>query len=156
MSRVPRGRGGKAMQRIQRSPVGTIVCTPNTKAWLWNDFLPTSLLHFSRRQKYKYFPAAYKTKNLSGAKWALKYYILREQYNVMCVLSFDRHQYHHSQKKHFLFLVTKSKHPSFHNQVYTSYEWPLSQLVLKPLSFWKYSLPIHPHTSHFRLHPPSY
>lgn len=49
---------------------------PQVKHDCYDDFLPTSLLNFSRRQKYKYFPVAYRTQDLCKAKQALKYYSL--------------------------------------------------------------------------------
>lgn len=54
----------------------TIICTPNTNAWLHDSPLPTSLLYFAR-QKYEYPPAGYKAQKLRDkGKRTLKYYTL--------------------------------------------------------------------------------
>lgn len=68
---------GKQCEEYREGPVRTTVGTPNTKARLHDNPLPTALLCFARRWKHEYPPIAYKAQNLRGrGKWALKYYSL--------------------------------------------------------------------------------
>ena len=41
--------GKQHEEEYREGPVRTTVCTPNTKAWLHDNPLPTSMLYFARR-----------------------------------------------------------------------------------------------------------